>query len=227
MDHPELVTAFCLPVLPDGLTRNGLYVLENAIANGIRVDMVNIMAMDYGDWATPQPAGQMGEYAILAASRVALQMGALFPDRTDQQIRAMLGITPMIGQNDVASEVFDLTDAQQLVQYASETGIGLLSMWSCNRDNGNGPNQVWASPNYSGIAQELYAFSAIFSTISGGSPEPVPTPPPVIDPPWSATEVYTQGNRMTHADATWEAHWWTRGEQPGTTGEWGVWHDAR
>lgn len=46
----------------------------------------------------------------------------------------------------------------------------------------------------------------------------------VIDyPAWGATEVYTAGARVSHNGANWEAKWWTTGEEPGTTGEWGVW----
>ncbi|WP_083886101.1 family 20 glycosylhydrolase [Actinoalloteichus spitiensis] len=44
-------------------------------------------------------------------------------------------------------------------------------------------------------------------------------------PAWSATEVYLAGDVVSHAGREWTAKWWTRGEQPGTTGEWGVWRD--
>lgn len=40
---------------------------------------------------------------------------------------------------------------------------------------------------------------------------------------WDAKETYLQGAQVSHNGATWEAGWWTRGEEPGTTGEWGVW----
>ncbi|MFI2362008.1 glycoside hydrolase family 19 protein [Promicromonospora sp. NPDC019610] len=42
-------------------------------------------------------------------------------------------------------------------------------------------------------------------------------------PAWSAGAVYVGGNLVTHAGASWRAKWWTQGETPGTTGEWGVW----
>jgi len=44
-------------------------------------------------------------------------------------------------------------------------------------------------------------------------------------PAWSATAVYTGGARVLHAGHEWTAKWWTQGETPGTTGEWGVWKD--
>nr|BFF19182.1 hypothetical protein GCM10025730_27030 [Promicromonospora thailandica] len=40
-------------------------------------------------------------------------------------------------------------------------------------------------------------------------------------PAWSSTAVYVGGNLVTHAGASWRAKWWTQGETPGTTGEWG------
>ncbi|WP_319803640.1 immunoglobulin-like domain-containing protein [Shewanella subflava] len=44
-----------------------------------------------------------------------------------------------------------------------------------------------------------------------------------VDNLWSATQVYTGGEQVTHGDKIWQASWWTRAEEPGTTGEWGVW----
>ncbi len=40
---------------------------------------------------------------------------------------------------------------------------------------------------------------------------------------WSSSSVYVGGNLVTHGGAAWRAKWWTQGETPGTTGEWGVW----
>ena len=43
------------------------------------------------------------------------------------------------------------------------------------------------------------------------------------NPAWDEDTVYTGGDRVTHNGSTWEAKWWTLGNEPGTTGEWGVW----
>ena len=45
------------------------------------------------------------------------------------------------------------------------------------------------------------------------------------EPTWNASTVYVGGNRVTYQGRTWRAKWWTLGETPGTTGEWGVWVD--
>jgi chitinase len=42
---------------------------------------------------------------------------------------------------------------------------------------------------------------------------------------WDASRVYTGGNDVSHKGRNWQAKWWTQGEEPGTTGEWGVWKD--
>src|SRR6478609_8046351 len=41
--------------------------------------------------------------------------------------------------------------------------------------------------------------------------------------PWSASAVYTGGAVVSHGGQNWKAGWWTQGDTPGTTGEWGVW----
>ncbi|GAB3479167.1 family 20 glycosylhydrolase [Amycolatopsis cihanbeyliensis] len=42
---------------------------------------------------------------------------------------------------------------------------------------------------------------------------------------WNDSTVYTGGDQVSHNGHTWTAKWWTRGQEPGTTGEWGVWQD--
>ena len=53
-------------MLPTGLDADGLNVLQSAKHDGVRVDVVNIMTMDYG--ASVDNNGQMGLDAIKAAS---------------------------------------------------------------------------------------------------------------------------------------------------------------
>ncbi len=51
--NPGLIVSFTLPVLPTGLTADGVRLLESCAKYGVRVDVVNIMTMDYGDSAAP------------------------------------------------------------------------------------------------------------------------------------------------------------------------------
>ena len=152
--NPDLKVSFTLPVLPTGLTADGLHVLQQAMADGVRVDMVNIMAMDYG--TSVDNNGQMGLSAIQASEATQQQLAAIGLD-------AKIGITPMIGVNDIVSEVFKLSDAQMLVDYAeNDPDVAMLSMWSVARDNGNTAGIPSATPDSSGIAQDPYEFASIF-----------------------------------------------------------------
>ncbi|QFI39231.1 DUF5011 domain-containing protein [Moritella marina ATCC 15381] len=45
----------------------------------------------------------------------------------------------------------------------------------------------------------------------------------VSDDDWQVGSTYVKDDKVTHNGATWTAQWWTKGEEPGTTGEWGVW----
>ncbi|MGH3680360.1 MAG: glycosyl hydrolase family 18 protein [Natronosporangium sp.] len=62
----------------------------------------------------------------------------------------------------------------------------------------------------------------------GNPPDPDPDPDPPGDctlPAWNRSQIYTGGGQVSHAGREWRAKWWTQGEEPGTTGEWGVWAD--
>jgi predicted carbohydrate-binding protein with CBM5 and CBM33 domain len=69
--------------------------------------------------------------------------------------------------------------------------------------------------------EEVYSF-----VVEASTTDPVDPVDPPVDPEtkaWSATSTYTENDVVTHAGKSWTAHWWTLGEEPGTTGEWGVW----
>jgi hexosaminidase len=53
-----------------------------------------------------------------------------------------------------------------------------------------------------------------------------PPPGPCSQPAWDRDKVYTGGDVVSHNGHKWNAQWWTRGEEPGTTGQWGVWRDG-
>ena len=149
--NPNLRVSYTLPVLQSGLLQNALDLLSNAKANGVRIDCVNVMTMNYGPWGV-----DMGQAAIDAATHTYSQLNAL-------GISTMIGITPMIGQNNTQGEIFDLSDADQLLAYARTASyVGWLSFWSVGRDNGGCPGQTTASASCSGIAQSSYEFTDTF-----------------------------------------------------------------
>ncbi len=173
IDGRPLEVWFTLPVLPSGLTNDGLYVVESALSYGVDIGGVNIMAMDYGDSAAPNPDGQMGDYAIQAAESLFDQMRGAYDAAgvqvTDAELWSLVGVTPMIGQNDVMSERFYLEDAEKLLDFADEVGMGFLSAWSANRD---APCETFGTLalTCSGVPQEPFEFAQTLGqfTVGGG-----------------------------------------------------------
>src|SRR5262245_55690789 len=148
--NPNKSISLTLPVLPTGLVSAGLNIV-NAVHNaGLHPDTINIMAMDYGS------ANDNGGNMLLSAQQAA--------QATRNQTGDMIGVTPMIGQNDTQGEIFTLSDASGFVSWArGQTFINRLAFWSMSRDNGGCPGQTFASPTCSGVAQGTWQFSQIFS----------------------------------------------------------------
>jgi hypothetical protein len=164
-----LDVSFTLPVLPTGLTANGLYVLQSALKYGVKISTVNVMAMDYGDSAAPNPAGQMGAYAIDAAKSTFSQLQTLYGTTlTTSQLWEMVGVTPMIGVNDASDEVFGFSDASELVTFAESVGMGEIAMWSLGRDQEDPSGALtYAEDDSSSLVQTKFEFSEIFNKYTG------------------------------------------------------------
>jgi hypothetical protein len=159
----KLWVSLTLPVMPSGLTLEGLSVLQSAIDHDVVIDVVNLMTMDYG---TEDSADGMGENAIRAANSVFEQLKVLYPQKEDADLWAMIGLTPMIGLNDVVPEVFTLADAEQVTAFAQTNGIRRLSMWAMSRDQSCVSDAEVVSIKCSGVKQEPFAFSSIFSHVA-------------------------------------------------------------
>ncbi|MCX4908463.1 cellulose binding domain-containing protein [Streptomyces sp. NBC_00878] len=159
--HPDLDVSFTLPVMPEGLTQDGVNLLANAKSNGVGIDTVNIMAMDYG----PAYSGDMGTYAEQAATATQAQIKGVLGLSESAAWKA-LAVTPMIGVNDVVTEIFKVDDATQLVDFAKSKGIGWLSMWSATRDKQcPGGTKPTADATCSSILQATHAFTKAFAAL--------------------------------------------------------------
>jgi chitinase len=170
-----LAVDYTLPVSPSGLEANSISLLNNAKSHNLNVSVVNIMTMDYGG------SMDMGQAAISAANGLHTQLGQIWTSKTSAQLWAMEGNTPMIGVNDVSSEVFTTGNAQTVESFAASNGIQLLAFWSLGRDN-------QAS---SGTAQSNYQFTNIFKAITGGTTTPPTSPPPT----GSTTPIHGYGGK--------------------------------
>ncbi|ATL67099.1 hypothetical protein CRH09_13740 [Nocardia terpenica] len=154
-DYPGLQVSFTLPVMPEGLTQDGVNLLSDAVRNGVKFNAVNIMTMDYGGGYT----GDMGAYATQAATASQAQVAQVLGT---SDAWSEIAVTPMIGVNDVAGETFTLDDAATVAGFASSHGLAWTSMWSAGRDQ-QCPSGMAASPSCSGVPQDPWAFSKAFS----------------------------------------------------------------
>jgi len=116
----------------DNLGVAGMMVMASLSSNnmGWGNQFVNLMTMDYGSasqYTCALVAGvcDMGQSAINAASTLHSVHGVPYN---------RIELTPMIGGNDVVSNVFTLADATTLANYAQATGLGGLHYWSLDRD---------------------------------------------------------------------------------------------
>ncbi|WP_155848412.1 chitinase [Arthrobacter sp. 35W] len=125
-----------LPVSPRGLTDEGTTTVEAMIKAGVDLSGVNLMTMNYG---ASRSAGQSMADASLAAATAAHSQLSIIYQRAgksldSQTVWAMIGLTPMAGENEISTDVFTLDAAQALHDFAVERGVGRMSFWSLNRD---------------------------------------------------------------------------------------------
>ncbi|MDJ0346056.1 cellulose binding domain-containing protein [Streptomyces sp. H10-C2] len=155
--HPGLRISLTLPVLPEGLTADGITLVKSARDAGVTLDVVNVMAMDY------YRATDYGDAAVQAAQSTQAQLRTLYPGKTDAQLWAMTGVTPMLGQND-DGHIFDQTDSRQLVSFAQGKHLGVLGFWETTRDRNACNGALYMCTN---VPQTPYEFSKIFAQYTG------------------------------------------------------------
>jgi len=152
--NPGLKVSYTLAVMPQGLDQYGTALLANAKSNGVQVYVVNVMAMDYGSCNM-----DMGQAAISAATATRGQLSTL-------GISAKVGITPMIGVNDISCENFTTANAQAVETFANANSyIGFLGFWAEDAD---------ASHSYVNIFKGFNAPLAEMPVVAARTPVVVP-----------------------------------------------------
>jgi hypothetical protein len=152
-----LIISYTLPVDPDGISAESQKLLADAVAKGLKVHSVNVMTMDFGSHFSR--GKKMSDVSIASAVKAHEQCNAIAPD-------ILIGLTPMIGQNDEAGEVFSQKDAKALEKWAQkQPWICSLSFWASNRDTGHtGKNKT--DNDTSGIQQKPWEFTTIFKSFT-------------------------------------------------------------
>ena len=150
--------SYTLPTFPTGLPAAELAVLQNAVADGAKISTVNLLTFDYFI-GTQQ---NMLTDTESAASALVGQLRSLYPNEPSRQLWHMVGVTEMPGIDDFgAAETFTKAQAVALLVWADRTGIGTLSFWALQRDNGGCPGTKGAG-TCSGITQPTWFFSHVF-----------------------------------------------------------------
>jgi len=235
--NPGLNVSVTVPVLPTGLDGNGVAFIQDARNDGARLDIVNIMTMDYGGGFDNNP--DMGADATQAARNTLNQVRGSFPSMGFGNI----GITPMIGVNDDSAEVFSQANASSVVSFANSNGIGRLAFWSVDRDQpcGGSANGL---PACSEIGQAKLDFTKIFNGFSGGggggggNPPPTTTqaPPPTTTQggggggcagiaAWNVNTSYVPNDVVSFNSHRWTSLYWSTGVTPGSPIAWNIWKD--
>jgi chitinase len=143
--NPNVQIDFTLAVDPTGLPSQEKNLLQDAKNNGVKVSVVNLMTMDFGD-------GQNAlNDSLSAAKATAPQLASLY-GISSAQAYGMMGLTPIAGQND-DNENFTQANASTLESFAATNGVAELSFWELDEYDKN----------------VNYAYSRVFEGIASGS----------------------------------------------------------
>lgn len=239
--NPGLAVWLTVPVAPQGLTAEGTALVDGFLQAGVELAGINLMTMNYAESRTADTTMHMATVQALEAA--AGQVGQAYRQAgyalTEIDIWQRIGATPMIGQNDVAADVFTISDAHALVEYARSRNLGRLSFWSLNRDVacGAGVDLARVSNTCSGVRQDPREFTSIFvdgtgrRVANGRGLDQLPLQPETVEaagsaafvrddprtspyPLWQATGVYEEGDKVVWQGRVYQAKWWSEGDQP-------------
>jgi hypothetical protein len=194
--NPGLFISYTLPVDPTGLGSDSIALLKNAKSHGVNVACVNIMAMDYGSSTSPS----MGQKAIDATNATSSQLSS-------NGLTTKIGITPLIGKQDTAPEVFTITDAQNVEAFAlGDSQVNRIAFWEVAIDQ--------CGSSCSGTSQSVWQFSHIFEPFSGGTTSTVSAP---TFTPGAGTYTSTQSISIATTTSGASIRYTTNGTTPSET----------
>jgi hypothetical protein len=77
----------------------------------------------------PKISSDFAESVINVGIMTLLQMREIWPEKSTQELKSMLGLTPMIGRN-FNGNIFEVEHARKLADWAKLNQIGMLAFWS-------------------------------------------------------------------------------------------------
>ena len=125
--NPGLFIEYTVPSTSpnEGVTLPTLELLKNAMKHGVKIGLVNVMAMNYDRVLY---CGDMGPYAVNVINHTHTQLAGI-------KLDAPIGITPQIGVNSYPCEIFTLANTQMVYDYAvANPFVSLLSFWVMDAD---------------------------------------------------------------------------------------------
>ncbi len=235
-ERGRLAVWLTLPVTPEGLNPDALSVVDAMLEAEVDLAGVNAMAMDFG---VPSAAEDMRAAILSSVEATRRQLSAVFGRagaRLDSDsLWRKVGVTVMIGQNDVQGERVSVADARAVAEYAAEHGLGRVSTWSLNRDEQCGVTFAvigTLSNTCSGVEQKPLEFTKTFDRLLRGDarahagavtrPDLLPeaTTATVDDPArspypiWQPEQAYREGSKVVWHQAVYIAKWYSQGQTP-------------
>jgi hypothetical protein len=148
---------YTIPTNTTGVDQGGSYVLQNAVANGAKIAIVNVMTFDYYD----NLPHEMGDETIGAATQIYDRLHALYPGKTSAELWGMIGVTEDLGVDDFGpAETFTLADAHTVQAWAAARGLAEVSFWNLQDDNTAGSH----------VKQSPYEYTHVLSSFTSSAP---------------------------------------------------------
>ncbi len=230
-DDGDLAVWLTIPVTPRGLNPDALAVVRTMLAERVDLAGVNIMAMDFGE---PAAGRDMLGAVTSSITSTHAQLAAVYGAAVSaDRVWGKLGVTVMIGQNDVDAEQISVAAAHKITDLAVAKGLGRVSMWSLNRDAPCGatfPVLGTHSNVCSGVAQKPLEFTKAFDRLRGTTrAKPATTTPDVLPeattttvddpakspyPIWEPEQAYREGYKVVWHQAVYIARWYSQGQTP-------------
>ena len=198
--YPDLYVSFSLPGWLRGFNPPAIDLLTTTQAAGVRIDMVNVMSQSFGleNLRTMVVPSTVGQASVMTFQAAANQMASIFQNKTQSQLYAMMGITPMIGKNNDGS-TFTLNDARTVADFAKSNGVGLISYWSFQRDQAQATDGFGDLNSFSGVAQSNFQFHSIFKS-AGGSTVDTAQAQACNASTWTQGKQYAAGSIVSYPD---------------------------